>query len=368
MNEWILTLDDGPADGPRLAVKDAIDVAGTVTTAGCKALADRGEVATADADCVTTARAFGARIVGKTNLHELCFGTSGSNPTFGDPVNPKWPDLVPGGSSSGSAVAVANGSAEVGFGTDTGGSVRLPAVCCGIAGLKTTFGRISTRGVWPLSPSLDTVGPLARDVAGLVLGMQMLEPGFSVDGVAPAAVIGRIALPVPVDPALDEIVDDALRNAERNVEPVELEGWDRAGRAFAMVIGFEAWQSDKDLMEIPGGVHDYVGERLRQCSSITAEAYEEARNEQKVWTEEVERLLRRVPVLALPMLDAAPPPVGATFVQNSLAHPWNTAGLPAITVSLPGGPGAAIQLVGPRGGEELLLATAAVIEASTPHR
>lgn len=365
MNHWILELDEGPADGPRLAVKDAIDVAGTVTTVGCKALADRGEIAERDADCVANARAFGARIVGKTNLHELCFGTTGENPTFGNPVNPKWPELIPGGSSSGSAVAVGLGEADVALGTDTGGSVRLPAVCCGVVGLKTTIGRISTRGLWPLSPSLDTVGPIARDVAGLVLGMQMLEPGFSIDGVAAATVIGRVASPVPVDSELEDVVDRALRNAERNVEPVELEGWDRGSRAFAAVIGYEAWQSDKDLMDIPGGVHDYVGERLRGCSFITAEAYEEARNEQKVWTEEVERLMARVPVLAMPMLDAPPPPVGAAFLPNPLAYPWNMAGLPALALSLPGGPGSAIQLIGPRGGEELLLATAAVIERST---
>ena len=251
MNEWILRLDEGPADGLRLAVKDAIDIAGTVTTAGCKALADEGRVATEDAVCVQTARAAGARIVGKANLHELCFGTTGANPTFGDPVNPKYPDLVPGGSSSGSAVAVALGEADVAFGTDTGGSVRLPAACCGIAGLKTTHGRVSLTGVWPLSPSLDTIGPIAPDVAGLVEGMKMLVPGFSVDGVAPATVIGRLALThLPVDAAFEAAVDAALRDAEMNVEPVELDGWDTCGRAFAMVIGYEAWQSDERVIEV----------------------------------------------------------------------------------------------------------------------
>src|SRR5262245_11804254 len=98
MNERIVQLDEGPADGVRLAIKDAIDIAGTVTTVGCKGLADAGVVATKDATVVANARAFGARIVGKANLHELCFGTTGLNPTFGDPVNPRYPDRVPGGS------------------------------------------------------------------------------------------------------------------------------------------------------------------------------------------------------------------------------------------------------------------------------
>jgi amidase len=364
VNEWILPLDEGPADGPRLAVKDAIDIAGTVTTAGCKALAERGVVAEADADCVATARSGGARIVGKTNLHELCFGTTGANPTFGDPVNPRWPDLVTGGSSSGSAVAVVLDEADVAFGTDTGGSVRLPAACCGIAGLKTTHGRVSLRGVWPLSPSLDTVGPLARDVAGLVLGMQMLEPGFSVEGVAPATVVGRLVIPFPVEPEFQRAIDRALLDAEMNVEPVELDGWDRAGRSFGQVIGYEAWQADKELMEIPGGVHDYVGDRLRGCAAITKDAYDEARHEQSDWEDEVALLLQRVPLIVMPTLHERPVPVGAEFLPNALTYPWNLSLTPAVSIPLPAGAGASLQLVGPKGSEELLLATAARFEAS----
>jgi amidase len=329
-------------------------------------LAERGVVATTDAACVATARAAGARIVGKTNLHELCFGTTGLNPTFGDPVNPRWPDLVPGGSSSGSAVAVALDEADVAFGTDTGGSVRLPAACCGIAGLKTTHGRVPLDGVWPLSPSLDTVGPLARDIAGLVLGMQMLVPGFSVDEVAPATVIGRLATAADasVDPAFDRAVSEALRDAEMNIEPVELNGWDRCGRSFAMVIGYEAWRSDEELMSIAGGVHDYVGDRLRACAAITKDAYEEALSEKEQWTREVLALLERVPVVALPTLDQPPVPLDAPFLPNALVYPFNLAGVPALSVPLAAGPGASLQLVAGPGGEELLLATAARIEAS----
>src|SRR5687768_561890 len=130
---WITKLDPATdADGLRVAVKDAIDVEGVPTTVGCAAVADVAEPAVADADCVATARVAGARMVGKANLHELCFGTHGGNPWFGHPVNPIAPDRLVGGSSSGSAVAVATDEADVGYGTDTGGSVRLPAACCGI--------------------------------------------------------------------------------------------------------------------------------------------------------------------------------------------------------------------------------------------
>ena len=368
MNEWILELDDPGGDGPRLAVKDAIDVEGTPTTVGCKALADRAVRATSDAPCVATARAAGARIVGKTNLHELCFGTTGLNPTFGDPVNPRWPELVPGGSSSGSAVAIALGEADVAYGTDTGGSVRLPAACCGVAGLKTTWGRISLDGVWPLAPSLDTVGPLARDVAGLVLGMQLLEPGFSLEGVAAATTIGRLATPFAVAPAIARAVDDALRVAGFAVEDVSLDGWDRAGAAFGAVIGFEAWRADQHLMELPGGVHDYVGERLRGCAAITQDAYDAALPDMQSWVDEVAALLQRVPVLALPTLDGPPVGVDAPFLPNAMTHPFNSARTPAISIPVGTGPGESIQLVAAAGGEELLLATARVIESAVDLR
>src|SRR5438045_47558 len=192
MTTFISRLDIG-GTGPRLAVKDLIDMQGVPTTAGCRAVADEAKPAERDAACMAGARAAGVPIVGKTNLHELAFGASGVNHAFGNPVNPLDPSRVPGGSSSGSAVAVATGEADVAYGSVTGGSVRIPSACCGSAGLKTTHGRVSLEGVWPLSVSLDTIGPMARDIAGLVLGMQLLEPGFSAD-VEPATRIGRFRL------------------------------------------------------------------------------------------------------------------------------------------------------------------------------
>src|SRR5271167_2087131 len=155
---------------------------GVPTTAGCRAVAEQARPALADAACLEGARAAGARIVGRTNLHELALGVTGVNQWYGTPVNPLDPARVPGGSSSGSAVAVATDEADVAYGSDTGGSIRIPAACCGTTGLKTTWGRIPLDGVWPLAPSFDTIGPMARDVAGLVTGMQLLEPGFTVAG------------------------------------------------------------------------------------------------------------------------------------------------------------------------------------------
>src|SRR5580693_2484506 len=192
MTTFITRFDQGGA-GLRLAVKDLIDMEGVPTTAGSRAVADRAKPALADAACLAGARAADVVIVGKTNLNELAYGASGLNEHYGTPVNPLDPALLPGGSSSGSAVAVADGDADLAYGTDTGGSIRVPAAYCGITGLKTTHGRVPAGGVWPLAPSLDSVGPMARDVAGLVAGMALLEPGFA-PAAGPAAALGRLRL------------------------------------------------------------------------------------------------------------------------------------------------------------------------------
>lgn len=365
---WILELDAPAGDGPRLAVKDAIDVEGVPTTVGCAAIADVAEPAAADADCVATARAAGARIVGKANLHELCFGTHGGNPWFGNPVNPLDPERLVGGSSSGSAVAVATGEADVALGTDTGGSVRLPAACCGITGLKTTFGRIPTRGVWPLSTSLDTVGPLARDVAGVVAGMALLEPGFSVDGVAPGAVVGRVRIAGAADPELEAAVDAALAAAEVEVVEVELPGWLGAGMPFGVVLLSEAWDADRALYErAPDRIGAETRSRLEIGKGIEAAQIPVARAAQEAWADEVAALFAsaRVQVLAMPTMPGLPPGLDAEGVVNSLVYPWNVARTPALALPIPVAgwslPGS-LQLIGPQGGDELLCATGAVVE------
>src|SRR6202020_1311955 len=151
---------------------------------GSRPVAAAAQPAQRDAACLAglrTAMAAGqARFAGNANLHQRAHGISGINTAFGPPVNPLDPRRMPGGSSSGSGTAVAAGEADIAYGTDTGGSVRIPAACCGITGLKTTWGRISLDGVRPLAYTLDTVGPMARDVAGVAAGMALLEPGVSV--------------------------------------------------------------------------------------------------------------------------------------------------------------------------------------------
>src|SRR5438445_7497103 len=232
--------------GVRLAVKDIIDVEGVATTAGSKALERRAQPAERDAACLAGARRAGARLVGKTNLHELAVLPLGTNPWYGTPVNPLDPGLIPGGSSSGSAVAVATEEADVALGSDTGGSVRVPAACCGVTGLKTTHGRVSLEGVWPLAPSLDTVGPMAAAVAGLVIGMQLLEPGFA-PSAAPARTVGRLR--TSAHPALEAAVDAALRGAELEVVALDWSDFETGTTCFSAIYFNELPRADRELAE-----------------------------------------------------------------------------------------------------------------------
>lgn len=155
----------GPLDGRIVTVKDLFDVAGEVTRAGSKVLASRGKPATADATVVTRLRKAGAVIVAKTNMTEFAYSGIGANPHFGTPGNPADRARVPGGSSSGAAVAAADGFCEIAIGTDTGGSTRIPAAFCDLVGYKPTVKRVPREGGLPLSFSLDSIGPIARSVA-----------------------------------------------------------------------------------------------------------------------------------------------------------------------------------------------------------
>src|SRR4051812_6944294 len=259
-------------------------MAGVPTTAGCKAVADAASPAEKDAACMAGARDADARIVGKVNLHELAFGATGVNVWYGTPQNPLDPALVPGGSSSGSAVAVATDEADVAYGSDTGGSVRIPSACCGTTGLKTTHGRISLEGVWPLALSLDTVGPMARDVAGVVLGMQLLEPLFEVAHVAPTTV-GRFRLQ-NTDPEIDAAIDRALAAAELEVVDIELPGWMKAYADNGIILIAEAWQNNKHLVG-KEGLGEHVATRIELGRGIAPENVENAGEGRKAWQHEL---------------------------------------------------------------------------------
>ncbi|GAB3986939.1 amidase [Actinoallomurus acanthiterrae] len=370
MTTWLLRTE-APGDGPRLAVKDAIDVAGLPTTAACPVIADRAAPAGADAVCVAAARGQGARIVGKTNLTELCRAIDGINPWTGTPVNPLDPRRVPGGSSSGSAVAVAIGEADVALGTDTAGSVRVPAACCGVTGLKTTHGRVSLEGVFSLAPSLDTVGPLGRDVAAVALGMGLIEPGFTPRPYEAGAVVGRLRPDgVAVDPAIDAAVDAALRAADLAFTDEPMDAWaDALSAGNALILG-EGHRAHRGLLAYPDRMSVRIRKRIERGERITDGMLDEAYTTRAATRDLFDKLLERYAVLALPTISQRPPLIGAEREVDltELTLPFSLSGHPVLTLPVPvAGDGelpASLQLIGPVGGEERLPAIGAVIEAA----
>jgi Asp-tRNA(Asn)/Glu-tRNA(Gln) amidotransferase A subunit family amidase len=385
----------GESGGLRVAVKDLIDMKGTVTSAGSEYLARNNPPATRDAECLKAIRERKVRIVGKTNLTEFALGTAGMNDYFGTPRNPMREKrrTVPGGSSSGSAVAVADGSADVAIGTDTAGSIRTPAACCGILGLKTTFHLVSLKGVAPISAKhLDTVGPMARDVPHLVEGMDLLRPGFSSQYRNAVAAkpsgrtirVGRLYLP-GTDSAIDQAVDEAL--AAHHFQVVKLderfrEKWQDAqknGRSIALADG---WLGRRDFLGKPGV------SGLTKATILLGEIeyntrYPEALAARAEWQRELRRVFRHVDFIALPTLRTMPPSVpffvrAAIFeaaffdVQNTVAV--NYAGNPAVAIPVPvKGKGkrvtmTSLQLIGPRLSEAQLVNAARIIESGRGDR
>lgn len=331
---------------------------GLPTTAGSAAVEPVS--AQRDAACLAGVRA-GAVVVGRTVMHELAYGITGVNAWQGTPTNPLGP-YVPGGSSSGAAVVVARGEADVALGTDTGGSVRIPAACCGVAGLKTTHGRISLDGVWPLATSMDTIGPLARDVQGLVQGMQLLEPGFS-PGLPGTVGRFRPAAAAAVDTALDTVLAAALGPCR----DVALPGWGAADAAAAVLLSAEAFAASGHLLAT-GRVGEDVAGRLEAGGRRTTAELAAASAVRRAWRLELVAALEQVDMVALPVLRDAPAPRSAPerMYDLRLTLPVNLAGLPAVVLPVPrrDGPPASLQLVGRPGSEEVLLATALVLEAA----
>ena len=364
MATWILRLDDDRR-GVRVAIKDLIDVAGAPTTAAYAAVAATATAAAQDAECLAGLRAAGVVIIGKTNLHELAFGGTGVNAAFGTPVNPFDPACIPGGSSSGNAVALAHGEVDIAIGTDTAGSIRTPSACCGTAGLKTTWGRVSTIGVWPLAPSLDSIGPMARDVGGLVDGMALLEPGFAVG--ATTTVIGRVRLP-GVDPNIETAIDNLLAAAEITVIPITLPGWDAAIEAGRAILQYEAWQQNGPLYDHHrAGLSPNIQAQLRQAQTVTRATYREALVHRTRWRSELAAAFQQAPVLGWPSMVEFPPRIDAPTPNTRRSNiAVNLAGHPSLALPIPavGRFPASLQLVGPDDSEDRLCGTGLVLEAA----
>ena len=364
---WIVRLDQVDP-GVRLAVKDCIDVQGLPTTVGCPVIAEQARPAASDAAVVAAARRSGARIVGKTNLAELCWSAVGTNAWSGTPVNPVDSRRLPGGSSSGSAVAVATGEADVALGTDTGGSVRIPAACCAVAGLKTTWGRVPVEGVYPLAPSLDTVGLLGTDVAAVELGMRLIEPGFAARSCELRVARVRPETDPQVDAAVEASIDAAL--AAAGVVTTQVAGLDFAAAttAASLLIDAEAYQVNAYLMPDLAQLSSYNRRNLPEAAAVTADQVAAANRTRTSVGDWFAGLLARYPFVVMPTLLSAPPLIGGSRIPLTvLTVPVNLAGLPALALPVPGGPAglpASLQLIGPPGSEEQLLRLGRIIEAA----
>ena len=361
MTAFVQQLDLG-GSGPTAAIKDTIDIAGVRTRAGSRALEGVAPAA-ANADVVDGLLAAGYRIVGKTTLHELAFGTTGLNNWTGTPRNLRFPAHVPGGSSSGSAVAVAAGEAAVALGTDTGGSIRIPAACCGVFGFKPSFGRVSRRGVMPARTSLDCVGPFAADMDALIDCMRAIDPSFGALPALSSVSIGLLEVEARED--ISRAVEAAVMASGFPVGRLALSEFVPAYDAGLVVINAETWAACGELVAT-GLVGEDVAQRLLAASRITPEAVEAAEAVRRAFAAEVDAALREFAVLALPTMADAPPllasgaDTGRLVGMTALVRPFNLSGHPAIAIPLPGGREfpMSLQLVAARNDDELLCAVA----------
>ena len=339
------SVGSGPLDGVRLGVKDIVAVAGRRRGAG-SAQRSGAPPETADAPVVTAMRSAGAVVVGATKLHEFAFGVTGINAVDGTPTNPAAPGRVPGGSSSGSAAAVAAGEADVAIGTDTGGSCRIPAACCAVVGYKPTRGAITTEGVLPLAPSLDHVGWLVRDTT--LLGP--LADVFRLRAAAPTRPLRRVGVHRgSVDPA-DEVVVDALvtvvdRLRRSGVEVVDVD-WPDAAASFAastaVMFAEAAHVHRRMLAERPDAYGADVRARLEHGTGIGLVTYLRGRDELERLTHRCRAVLADVDVVIGSTMPIVPPTIteagdtalAARMVANTRLA--NLTGLPAVSIPVPG--------------------------------
>ncbi|SEQ62771.1 amidase [Pseudomonas sp. NFACC02] len=349
-------------DGPTVMVKDTIDVAGLPTRASSQALADAAP-ATAHADVVQALLDRGCRLVAKTSLHELAFGTTGINRWTGTAPNPRFPGRIPGGSSSGSAAAVAAGLADFSLGTDTGGSVRIPACCCGVFGFKPTFGRVSRRGVMPAHSSLDCVGPFAASLPMLVTAMQAIDATFKPVSAPDSPRLGIVM--VQASAAVQRVIDAAIAGSRLPSEPLTLPSLEAAYDAGMVVINRETFDACGHLLET-GKVGADIAARLSAAGNTTAAALAEAERVRRQFTAEVDAALQHVDVLVLPTMPHFPLTLAeatdtqAVLGMTAFVRPFNLSGHPALSIPLASAEGlpVGLQLVGAKGADEQVLAIA----------
>ncbi len=381
----------GPLAGVPLAVKDLLFTTDAPTTAGSR-IYDGGLITDEDADVVRRLRRAGAIIVGKTNLHEVALGVTSVNEHFGPARNPWNTEHVSGGSSGGSGVAVAADLCAAAIGTDTRGSIRIPASCCGITGFKPTYGLVSVVGVLPLAFSLDHVGPMTRSVVdsalllGIMLGrraaIQRLEKATKASTrrlVVGVSEYHMRDLDSPIARRIEEAIR-ALRPLVREIRKVSLPELDGAQHASSVIAGSEAVTfHDATLKARPDGYGPLVRGRMEKGYEWTAVDYVNARQKQALVRAAFAQVFRDVDVLVGATLPALPPRIDATHVAingqeaNTVETftrcnaPQNVAGLPALSVpcGFAGEFPVGLQLFGAEGADATVLSVGAAYQRAT---
>jgi aspartyl-tRNA(Asn)/glutamyl-tRNA(Gln) amidotransferase subunit A len=347
----------GPLHGAPFALKDNIDTAGLRTTAGSGFFADR--VPKEDAEVTRRLRAAGGVVLGKVTLHEFAYGATNQNPHFGPCRNPWDLSRVPGGSSGGSGAAVAAGFCAVALGTDTGGSVRVPAALNGVSALRPTHGRVSNRGVFPITWSFDTVGPIAHSISDLAPVLDVLSgydaddphsidaPTSSCTNALEQGVEGlRIGVPrnfffedVDADiVALVRAAADVLADLGAELEEIELPGAETAVEIATMIIRSEAFAIHRErLAEQPELFGEDVRRRLLLGEAISAADYAARRQQGRLWRRTVDRAFDRVDVILSPSTGTTAPPADSEMIETTqrlvrLTYAWSLAGLPAASI------------------------------------
>jgi aspartyl-tRNA(Asn)/glutamyl-tRNA(Gln) amidotransferase subunit A len=358
---------DARGSGPRLAVKDLFDTAGVRTTYGSAIFADHVPETTAPA--VARLEEAGYRTVGKANLHEFAWGITSENEHYGSVPNPLAPGRIAGGSSGGNAAALAAGLADAAIGTDSGGSVRIPAACCGIVGFKPTHGLVSLEGCFPLAPSHDHAGPMARDVATCEEMMGVLAEGFA-PGPAPdlADLTVALAWTELADPLVRERVEEAAARFG-DIRRVELPFPDGTYGVFtreAAEVHADLW---RDHREQYGANVAVKVERALQIEDAAVRAAEEARAR---YRERMAELMAGVDLLVTPTLAVVAPHagIGDLALRDQLlrfTYPFNAIGAPALALpcgTAEDGLPASVQLIGRPGEDALVLAAGRALESA----
>lgn len=391
----------GPLHGIPISLKDLIDTRGIRTTAGSKILADH--VPQRDATVAARLQEAGAILIGKAALHEFAYGVTTNNPHYGPTRNPWAPDRIPGGSSGGSGAAVAAGLGPASIGTDTGGSVRIPAALCGVIGLKPTYGRVSRHGLRPLAWTLDHPGPLTRTVEDAALVLQAIAGPDPHDpttlGQEVPEFIGGLRRPVAglragvlADPYHEYVTDDVqaafgeavgvLRSLGMQVERVAFSKAAEASAAQATIIMAEAASvHERWLRDRPGDYGADTRARLQRGQFLSATQYLRAQRVRALIQQEAAILLRPYAVLMCPTVPCLAPGIGedsvvirgekvrVVDVMTRLTRLWNFTGLPAVSVpcgfgksGLPVG----LEVIGRAMDEATVLAVAHAYEQATP--